>query len=89
MFERATLQDLIRVFLDPQGLNAQQQRRVRAHLLSCRTEALGGVSATNVGPSSCAIAAVATATVHSARGGPPSPGVSATETASCQWPTFI
>jgi len=44
MLEPATLQDLMREFLDPQGLNAQQQR-ICSHLLSCRTEALGGLSA--------------------------------------------
>jgi len=42
MLEPATLQDLIRDFVDPQGLNAQQQR-VCAHLIGCRTEALGGL----------------------------------------------
>jgi len=44
MLEPATLQDVMREFLDPHGLNAQHQR-VCAHLLSCRTEALGGLTA--------------------------------------------
>jgi len=44
MLEPATLQDVMREFLDPQGLDAHQ-RRVCAHLIGCRIEALGGFSA--------------------------------------------
>jgi len=40
MTESVTLQDLLVRFLEPEGLDAQQQR-VCAHLIDCRTEALG------------------------------------------------